>query len=73
MKVPTNQISLLRFRFAVPHDIYAETFEGDELHLNASEHKESRESKEETHREPRRAGSVRQVRLAMKGLYPDPD
>jgi hypothetical protein len=35
------RVSLSRFRFAVPHDVYAETFEGDELRLNAGEHKES--------------------------------
>lgn len=70
MRVPTPQISLSRFRFAVPHDVYADTFEGDELRLNGPEHKEHSESREETHREPARRGSVRQVRLAMKGQYP---
>ena len=60
-----------RFAFAVPHDVYAATLEDNELTLHLSEHKESREHKEHTHREPKRATPVSQVRLAMKGMYPD--
>lgn len=70
MNTSTHRVSLSRFRFAVRHDVFTETFEGDELRLNAGEKKESKESREETSREPVRSGSVREVRLAMKGQYP---
>jgi|GEM_PF-6766468 hypothetical protein len=67
--MPTKTgVSLSRFRFAIPHDVYGETFEGDELRLNAGE-REHREHKE--HGEPRRVGLVHRVRLAMKGEYPE--
>ena len=63
-----NTISLARYSFAVPHDVYAETLEGDELRLNAAE-REHKEHKE--HGEPRRVGMIHRVRLAMKGAYPE--
>ena len=74
MSVESNGVTVSRFAFAVPHDVYAATLEDDELALHLSEHKESREHKEHkehTHREPKKATPVSQVRLAMKGMYPD--
>ena len=64
-------VSVARFPLAIPFDVYSDIRESNEL-LHASESKEHREHKEHREKgEPRRAGIVRQVRLAMKGVYPD--